>query len=184
MRLQTLATQALKRLETDSPEALSQQLRQGSSGALQRRRGVIALSLAASAALGLLTLYQMGLIRHMPEPPLPGFDADKVNGSAEAYSKLAIPDALLGVSSYAGTMLLAAMGGLNRAREHPWMPLALAAKVGLDATLASILLLTQVLKLRAFSFWSLLTSAATFATVPLVIPEARAALRHLLDQWG
>jgi hypothetical protein len=39
--------------------------------------------------------------------------------------------------------------------------------------------LNRQCKLRTFSFWSLLTGAATFATILLVIPEARAALKQV-----
>jgi hypothetical protein len=106
-------------------------------------------------------------------------DAEKVSSSPEAYKWLETPDALLGLGSDAVTMTLAAMGSPNRVKERPWIPLAMAVKVALDAVLASYLLLLQALKLRTLSLWSLLISAMTFARVPLVIPEARAALRQL-----
>ncbi len=38
----------------------------------------------------------MGIIEHLPEPPLPYFDADKVDAAAEAYAKLSTPDAVIG----------------------------------------------------------------------------------------
>jgi hypothetical protein len=40
-------------------------------------------------------------------------------------------------------------------------------------------MLDQALKHRAFCFWCLLAATATFASAPLVIPEARAAFRQL-----
>jgi hypothetical protein len=33
----------------------------------------------------MVTLFQTGLVRHLPDPPLPGFDSDKVNSSDLAY---------------------------------------------------------------------------------------------------
>ena len=48
-------------------------------------------------------VYQIGLIAHLPDPPLPGFDADKVHGSAKAYALFAVPDAAIGLTSYAVT---------------------------------------------------------------------------------
>lgn len=162
-----------------TPEELGQRLRRGSGTFLAGRRAVVGASLAAMGSLGVIALYQMGLIAHLPDPPLPGFDADKVHGSAEAYARLVTPDALLGLGSYAATALLAAMGGPDRATTRPWIPLALAAKVAFDVTQAGRLTLNEVTKQRALSAWSLLTTGATGATALLVVPEARAALRRL-----
>ncbi len=163
------------------PEELSRQLRGASGPFLARRRGVAGLSLAAIGSMGLISLYQLGIIGHLPEPPFPGLDADKVDAAAEAYAYLAMPDGVLGLGSYAATLGLAAIGGADRATAQPWLPLLLAAKVGVDAAMAGKLTVDQWTKHRAFCFWCLLASAATFATVPLVVPEARAALRRLTE---
>lgn len=88
--------------------------------------------MVAVGAMGFITLYQTGLIKRLPEPPLPGLDAERVNGSAQAYSLLSTPDGVLELGNYAVTMGLAAMGGQDRAQEQPWIPLALAAKVAFD----------------------------------------------------
>jgi short chain dehydrogenase len=58
--------------------------------------------------------------------------------------------------------------------------LALAAKIGFDAIQASILTVDQVTKQKTLCIWCLLAAGATFASVPLVIPESYAALRRLL----
>jgi len=161
------------------PEALSRQLRTGSGPFLARRRGIVGLSLVSVNAMGLIALYQMGIIEHLPEPPISGLDADKVDASAEAYAYVSTPDAFIGLGSYAVTMGLAAMGGEDRATQRPWIPLALAVKVLVDAAQAGKLTVDQWTKHRAFCFWCLLAAGATFATVPLAIPEARAALREV-----
>jgi uncharacterized membrane protein len=161
------------------PDELSRQLREGSGPFLARRRGVVGLSLAAAGAMGLIALYQTGIIAHLPEPSLPRLDADKVDAAAEAYAYLAVPDGVLGLGSYAATMGLAAMGGQDRAVERPWLPLALAAKVAFDTLVSGKLTADQWFKHRAFCFWCLLASGATFASLPLVVPEARAAFRQL-----
>jgi uncharacterized membrane protein len=165
-----------------TPKELSEQLRQGESADLARRRTVAALSLTAAASMGLIALYQLGLIKHLPEPPLSRFNADKVDAAPEAYKLFSMPDAALGLGSYAATLALAAIGGKDRARELSWVPLALAAKVGFDTLQAGRLTWDQWAKHKAFCFWCLLASGATFATLPLVLPEARAALRHLREQ--
>ncbi len=161
------------------PAQLSRALRHGTGPELGRRRRILALALTASGAMGLISLYQMGILRHLPEPPLPGFDGDRVDASEEAYEKLQAPDAVIGLTSYAVTALLAAAGEPDRARSHPWLPLALAGKVALDASQAAKLSWDQWARHRAFCSWCLLAAGATFAMVPLVIPEAREALNHL-----
>ncbi len=85
------------------PEELSAQLRHGAGPYLARRRGVVGLSLAAAGSMGLIALYQTGIIKHLPDPPLPWFDSDKVDASAEAYSYFATPDAALGLTNYGVT---------------------------------------------------------------------------------
>ncbi len=164
------------------PEELSEQLRRGPGPLLARRRKVASLALAAAGSMGLISLYQMGIIKHLPDPPLPYFDSDRVDASEEAYSMLSMPDAPIGLGSYAATLGLAAMGGKDRATENPWIPLALAAKAAFDALQAGKLTVDQWTQHRAFCIWCLLAAGATFASVPLVIPEAHAALRHLLSR--
>ncbi len=129
--------------------------------------------------MGLISLYQTGVIKSLPDPPLPYFDSEKVNAGAEAYSKLPMPDAPLGLGSYAATLGLAAMGGENRAEEKPWIPLAFAAKTLVDAAQAGKLTVDQWTNHRAFCVWCLAAAACTFATVPLALPEARKALRNV-----
>ncbi|HEY8293645.1 MAG TPA: vitamin K epoxide reductase family protein [Thermomicrobiales bacterium] len=163
------------------PEELSEQLRHGSGDDLRRRRGIVGLSLVAVGSMGMISLYQMGIIKHLPEPSLPRLDADTVDASPEAYSRFATPDGMLGLGSYAITMGLAAMAGEDRARTEPWIPLALAAKVAFDTSQAVRMIRDQATKEKAFCSWCLLSALCTLATVPLVIPETRAAIRQLLE---
>lgn len=162
------------------PETLSRHWRLGRGRSLEQRRAVVALSLVTIGSMGYISLYQTGLIKHLVEPPLPFLDADTVDASAEAYEKFATPDAVLGLASFGVTAVLAAMGGRDRAQAQPWLPLALAAKVLFDALQAGQLTVDQWVRHRAFCFWCLLAASASFAQVPLVLPEARAALRSLL----
>lgn len=160
---------------------LSRELREGTGENLDRRRNLTKLALVAAGSMAVITLYQMGIIDHLPEPPLPGLDADKVDAAPEAYEKLDMPDAALGLVSYATTLALATMGGKDRAHSHPWIPLALAAKVTVDAAQAGKLTVEQWTEHRAFCSWCLLAAGATFAAVPLVFPEAKSALRELRE---
>lgn len=164
------------------PEVVSQELRTGKGNFLGLRRGIVGLAMVASGSMGLITLYQMGIIKHLPEPPLPGLDADRVDASAEAYSRFSTPDGILGLGNYAVTMGLAAMGGQDRVQKQPWIPLVLAAKVAFDLSQAMRLFFDQKSKYHAFCSWCLLAAGSTVATVPLVIPETYAAIRQLMGK--
>jgi uncharacterized membrane protein len=165
---------------TDEEAAeLSRELRLGSSHHLRRRRRIIGLSTIASGSMALITLYQTGLLRHLPEPPLAKLDADRVDASSEAYSRLRTPDAAVGLASYATTIVLAAMGGEDRAQSEPWIVLALAGKLAFDAANAIRLTIDQAVKQKAYCFWCLIAATVTLASAPLVVPEAREALRAL-----
>jgi hypothetical protein len=139
----------------------------------------VALSLTAIGCMGLIAAYQIGFLKRLPDLPLPLMDAEKVDASEEAYAKLQTPDAFIGRGSYATTMGLAAMGGKDRANEQPWIPLALAAKATVDAAQAAKLTCDHWAKHKAFCVWCLVAASATFATVPLVMGEAAAAVRTL-----
>jgi uncharacterized membrane protein len=162
-----------------APEVLGADIRSSTSAFVGNRRLVVALDLLAAGCMSVIALYQIGLTRHVPEPDLPLLNADKVDASAEAYEKLSVGDAFLGFASYGVTMLLAAMGGTRRHETHPYMPLALAAKASVDAAQAAKLTVDQWRVHRAFCSWCLTAAVATFAVVPLVVPEARAALKQL-----
>ena len=116
------------RLPENQARRLSQELRCEAGDFLAQRRAVAGLGLVSAGIMGLIAFYQLGLLKHLPEPPLPKMSTDKVTASPEAYALLATPDAVLGLGSYAVTIGLAATGAKDRARSQPWIPLVLAAK--------------------------------------------------------
>ena len=156
-------------------ERVSSDLRTGSGDLLRRRRRVATMALGAAGSMGVVSAYQMGLLRHLPEPPVPMLDADRVDASGEAYQFLKTPDAALGLVSYAVTLALAGMGSGRRAIERPWVPLMLAAKVALDTVSGLYLTVEQGSKHRRFCSWCLAAAGLSGAMVPQVLPEARLA---------
>lgn len=159
-------------MRTHEIEQVREDLRFGTGQILRRRRAIIGLSIFSATVLGGIGLFQVGIVKKLPDPKLPRFDADKVNGSREAYSIFGIPDALLGMASYAATGCLAGMGAKDRWRRVPAVPLALAGKITLDTAMAVRLSVDEWTKFRSFSLWSLLVAGATFASLPLALPEA------------
>lgn len=162
-----------------TPEELSSSLRTNQSGDLARRRWMAGLSLFNIASMGLIALFQIGVLKHVPEPRLPGADADKINGSPQAYALLRTPDAFLAIGSYAATAALAAIGPPDRASAMPWAPLALAGKALGDAGAAVKLLIDQPVKYKAYCVWCILSAGASLAVLPLALPEAKKAFANL-----
>lgn len=162
-----------------SGSTLSVQLRTGKSDSLRRRRQIAGLSLFSIGMMALISLYQTGIIKRLPHLPVSKTDANTVDAAPEAYELLSMPDAVLGLGSYAATLALAAMGPDDRAQRQPWIPLAMSGKTLLDSLAAAKLTVDQWTKHRAFCIWCLLSAAATFATIPLSLSEAREALKHL-----
>jgi hypothetical protein len=160
-------------------QLLGEELRYEDGPFLRNRRAAVALTCIGMGSLAVIALYQLGVFKRLPEPPLPFLDAEKVNGSAEAYELLNTPDAVLGLGSYAVTLGLLGMGNVNRAQSHPWIPLALAAKSSLDSVQAARLTRKSWIHVRAFSLYSLVTALSTFLVLPLVLPEARAAWQKI-----
>jgi uncharacterized membrane protein len=173
------ASGGIGRSSSPAAEAISDDLRRGESAALDARRRIAALSLSAMGSMGMVAAYQFGLLKSLPEPSLPRLDSDRVDASGEAYQFLRTPDAALGLASYAATLALAGMGGRDRARDQPWLPLALAAKTVLDAASGIYLGLEQGTKHKRFCTWCLIAAGASIAMVPTALPEAQRSWRHL-----
>jgi hypothetical protein len=99
-------------------QQLRRDLREDDSAEMRRRRAIIGLSLAGMTAMAPVSLLQTGIVRHLPDPPIDGFDSDKANLSDVAY-RLGTPDATLALASLAANLPLAAWGGRDRARRRP-----------------------------------------------------------------
>lgn len=167
------------RSTSDQAERVSDDLRRRTSPHLRRRRRQTAFMLGATAAMGVVSLYQTGLLRHLPDPPLPGFDSDRVDASGEAYETLKTPDGTLGIASYGVTLALVGMGGADRAGSQSWVPLLASAKLAYDGAGAAWLTAEQITKHRALCFYCLLASAATWAALAESVPEAKSAWQSL-----
>ena len=170
-----------------NPTALSRELREGQSPDLKRRRWVIGLSLFGAAMGQLVTLYQTGIIKSLPDPDPSGalgrlFDATAVDASDYGYKRLDTPDGALMLGTYAVTVGLAAAGGERRGDEQPLLPLAMAAKVGYDVFTNLRLAREEWAGNKRLCQYCQLASVASLASLALIVPEAVAATRRLLGR--
>jgi uncharacterized membrane protein len=121
------------------------------------RIAVIA-NVCSIAALVPIALYQMGYIRHLPDPSSPVFDSDLITGSKAAHP-MGIPDALLGIGNFAITLLL-----LTRFTRNSALKPILLSKLLLDGGLAATNSIRQVKLFRKICFWCALTAGAAAVT--------------------
>jgi uncharacterized membrane protein len=158
------------------PQQLRKELQDGDTLDLRRRRGIVALSLIGMASMAAVTLYQTGLIRHLPDPPLRRFDSDRVNGSDTAY-QYGVPDGTLTLAAHATNAVMAAFGGACRAAEQPWAPIAALGKAGLEATIAAKYLFYQMPVVeKKWCGYCIVDALMHIGTFAFTLPEAVKAI--------
>ncbi|RIV21590.1 vitamin K epoxide reductase [Fibrisoma montanum] len=162
-----------------NPTQLSHELREEQSADLTNRRWIVGLSLLGVAAGQIVSLYQTGIIKHLPDPPVPIFNSDKVDASDYAYKRLQTPDALMMVVTYGLTAWLAGAGGKNRAEDQPWLPIATGAKALLDVGTAAQLAREEWQENKAFCAYCQAATVASVASVALAVPEMIRAFRTI-----
>lgn len=164
------------------PTQLSLELRYGKSPDLNRRRWIIGLSLLGVAAGQIVSLYQTGIIHHLPDPPVGPFDSDKVDASDYGYKRLDTPDALPMIVTYGLTACLAGAGGLHRASKQPAIPVAMGLKTLFDTVTTLKLGQEEWKENKALCFYCQVASVASVASLALALPEAVKGLRKLLGR--
>lgn len=133
-------------------------IRQNAGEAADCRLLLIA-NVAAIASLVPVVFYQLGVMRHLPDPPSNVFDSDRITSSRMAHP-LGIPDGVPGVASYGTTLVLAAMA----CRSTPVRRM-LGAKLLLDGGVASFNAVRQVVRFGKLCSWCMGTVAATAVMV-------------------
>jgi uncharacterized membrane protein len=162
------------------PRQLSHELRNTTSPDLERRRAIIALS-AFGALLGqIVAFYQTGIVKTLPDPPIPLFDSARVDASNYAYKRLDTPDGLMMVTTFTITAWLAGAGGRERARRQPLLPVLMGVKLAFDAATTVKLAQEEWAENKALCFYCQLASLGTFVSLILAVPEFLRGLGHLV----
>ncbi len=160
------------------PQKLRKELQQGQTKALQKRRAIIALSLLGMGAMTAVSLFQTGVIGHLPDPPIDSFDSDKVNSSDTAYA-LGVPDGTLSLASLATNIPLAAFGGADRSTERPIVPIFAAGKSIVEAIVAGWYFYQMPAKEHAWCGYCITGAICNIGIAALSVPEALQAYESL-----
>ena len=145
---------------------------------LWRRRTIIGLSLVGAASMTAVSLLQTGILKRLPDPPIRGFDSDKVNLSKDAFL-FGLPDGTLTLAGFAANVPLAASGGKGRAAKRPWIPILAAAKAAVEAAGAAIYFYKMPTKEKAWCGYCIVGAIASVGVLALTLSEARRATRAL-----
>ncbi len=89
--------------------SLIKKIRENDSKAVVSRRRIAAIAAVGLVDFSVISLFQMGYIKHLPDLPGKIFDSDSVNSSKDA-ELLGMPDAPLSLVGYATTIAVAAAG--------------------------------------------------------------------------
>lgn len=166
--------------KTNETQKLRGELQNSNKDNLKLRRGIVGLSLVGMAAMTAVSLFQIGVIKHLPDPPIEGFDSDKVNSSDTAYA-LGTPDGTLSLASLAANIPIAAFGGENRTEEKPLVPLAFAAKATAEAAVAGWYFYQMPTKQKAWCGYCIVGALCNVGIAALSLVEAKRAWNALTD---
>ncbi len=161
-----------------SPQVLRKELQEKETKGLRRRRAIIGLSLLGMGAMTAVSLFQTGIIKHLPDPPIDSFDSDKVNSSDTAYA-LGVPDGTLSLASLAANIPIAAFGGTDRAEKQPLVPIFAAGKSLVEAVVAGWYFYQMPTKEKAWCGYCIMGAFANVGVAVLTLPEAIEALENL-----
>ena len=86
------------------------------------RRKIAALSALGLLDFSLISLYQLGVIKRLPDLPFKIFDSNKVNASKNAQV-MGLPDGTVSLTLYAANMVLAAgaLKAKKRGNTFDWL---------------------------------------------------------------
>ena len=161
------------------PQDLRERIQHDDSAEMRLRRAIVASSLVGMGSMAIVSMFQTGMIRHLPDPPLQSFHSNKVNSSSTAYG-YGMPDGPITLGMHPANLALAAAGTPERARERPWLPLLAAGFAGSQAAVAAKYLFHQMPEVdRAWCGYCITDALAHFATFGLTLPEAAKALDSL-----
>lgn len=170
----------MKSLIKKETQQLRKELQEGTGKDLKKRRGIIALSLVGIGAMTAVTLLQTGIVKHLPDPPLPDFNSDKVNSSDTAYA-LGVPDGAMSLASLAANIPLASFGGENRSKTMPLVPIAAAAKATIEAAVAGWYFYQMPAREGKWCAYCIVGAAANLGIAALSLGEAKKAWHNLIE---
>lgn len=167
-------------IKKEKPAVLRRDLREADDEpGILLRRAIVGTSLIGIACMAVTTLFQTGMIRHLADPPIEGFDSDKVNSSDLAYG-WGMPDSPLSIGSHAAAIALAGAGAADRAESKPLVPLAATlAAVPAAVTAARYLFHDMPVREKGWCPYCIVDALAHLAVLGFTLWESKKAIDRL-----
>ena len=149
--------------------AIRDALRTEENPDMANRRKVIALSALGLVDFSVISLYQTGVIKKLPDLPLPVFDSNKVNASKEAY-QFGVPDGPVSAAVYSMIMVLAAAGGSEKAARKPVFDVLMGGAVAANLSGALYYLWDMAFRQKKICLYCMTGAAINIASAVIIAP--------------
>lgn len=154
-------------------------LMKGNSEDLKRRRKIILLSALGLLDFSFISLYQTGIIKNMPDIPLPVFDSNKVNSSKKAYV-MGLPDAPVSALAYASNLVFASAGGNKKTGRKDIFDTLLSASVIGNAAGAAYYLYEMIFQEKKICIYCLAGAVINFASAAILFPVIKRSRKRVI----
>lgn len=144
-------------------DSVIKKIRKDSSEATGYRRQLAALAAVGLVDFSLISLFQLGYIKKLPDLPGKVFDTTKVNSSKDAVI-LGIPDGVISLAAYTATMLLAT-AAISYKKKSRVLDVALAGVVLGQAAGAGQYLVNMVAVQKKACVYCIAGAAINFASL-------------------
>ena len=143
---------------------------------MRRRRWIGAIASGLAAEFAIIGLRQYGVVKTVPDAPIPGVDSNAVIMSRAAYPA-GIPDAALAVIGCGGLIALATARGSARTGRPRILDVALGGAAVVGAAAAAFYVRDMIRVQKRLCLYCAAGAAAFAAILPLALPGAIRALR-------
>jgi hypothetical protein len=133
---------------------------------------MLVLSALGAANMAAISLRQLGVIAHLPDPPLRGFDADRVTVDRQAWI-FGIPDAPIETLALLANIPLARLASGAAAERFPWLPVLLGAKTLTEAAVALWYFEHMRTRVGVWCAYCIAGAGVNVALATLALPVAR-----------
>lgn len=153
------------------------------SEGLERRRKVVALSVAGLADFNVIALLQSGVVKRLPDIPYPIFDTNGINTSKTSFA-MGVPDAIISSMMFAMKMVLATAGGSKNASRKAVFDLLLGAVSLGHAVGAAQMTYDMLFKKKRICIYCLTGAGIIFSTAAVIAPTVMNSVRKVFGLSG
>jgi uncharacterized membrane protein len=138
---------------------------QDQSASLNRRRKIVLISLFGVGNAVIITLYQTGIIKKLPDLPLKSFDSEKLTSSEKAF-EFGMPDAPGAALLYSLIMVLATYGGARKFKRAFLFDKLLLGATVVNAAFAVQYFYNMIAKQKKLCVYCIAVTLANLSMLP------------------